>query len=90
MGSSSERGQRARHPSTGDACLIAVLAAAVHDRDMCRWNAHFGQPVAVGDGFGLGWYGTNRHPFRLEIPESTALIIQSGPDERRSFQPHEP
>src|SRR3954452_13406797 len=52
---------------------------------MCRWNAYFGQPVAIdellfktdhglidqslhsrmgvettnGDGFGLGWYGTN-------------------------------
>ena len=30
----------------GDACLIAALAAAVHDGGMCRWNAYFGQPVA--------------------------------------------
>jgi predicted glutamine amidotransferase len=76
---------------------------------MCRWNAYFGQPVAVdellfktahglidqslrsrmgvetpnGDGFGLGWYG-------LEIPESTALIIQPGADEQRPFQPQGP
>ena len=69
----------------GDACLIAALALAVHDGGMCRWNAYFGQPVAIdellfktahglidqslharmgvettnGDGFGLGWYGTD-------------------------------
>ena len=73
--------------SRGWGCVPHCGAAlhAVHDRGMCRWNAYFGQPVAVeellfktdhglidqslharmgvettnGDGFGLGWYGTN-------------------------------
>jgi hypothetical protein len=47
---------------------------------MCRWNAYFGQPLVVSEPPGA-W---------LEIPESTALVIQPGEDEQRPFRPQRP
>jgi hypothetical protein len=42
---------------------------------ICRWNAYFEQPLAIGE---LLW---------IEVPESTALIVQAGADEQVPFSP---
>jgi len=42
---------------------------------MCRWNAYFGQPVAIDE---------------LLVKTDHGLIIQSGADEQRPFQPRWP
>ena len=59
---------------------------------MCRWNAYFGQPLLI-DEHSLIIVSdpvSDLPGARREVPESTALIIQAGPDEHREFRPRSP
>jgi hypothetical protein len=97
--SQRERGQPHQH---GDARIIAPRAGAVHDRGMCRWDAHANalrrldpdnprlQQFTNGDRIVVSEPPGDLPGAWLKIPESTALTIQPGPYEQQPFNPHAP
>jgi hypothetical protein len=77
-GQQSRRCARAASPDPGD----ADAAPDEDDRRVCRWNAYFGQPLATASS------STRRSTgLWIEVPESTALIVQPGADEQVPFSP---
>ena len=70
---------------------------------MCRRNAYYGQPMVIDELLYHTEHGlidqslharqgveTTETGVWVEVPESTALIIQPGGDEHRPFRPQAP